>query len=82
MRLDYPVFVLNLERLEDARFKITVTDPILPDREAPRAEQIQQITRQINDKLSGFVRENPGNWFWLHRRWPKAAYGALQRENA
>ncbi|MEJ1994373.1 MAG: lysophospholipid acyltransferase family protein [Limibacillus sp.] len=82
LRLDCPVFVLNLERLEDARFKITVTDPILPDREAPRAEQIQQITRQINDKLSGFVRENPGNWFWLHRRWPKAAYGALQRENA
>jgi len=79
LRLGCPVFVLNLERLEDARFKITVTDPIQPDQDAPRAEQVQQITAQINDRLTGFVRKNPGNWFWLHRRWPKATYDRLQK---
>lgn len=29
------------------------------------------LTRQFNDIIGTWVKERPGQWFWLHRRWPK-----------
>jgi KDO2-lipid IV(A) lauroyltransferase len=25
---------------------------------------------QVNQILEGWIRDRPGEWFWLHRRWP------------
>jgi KDO2-lipid IV(A) lauroyltransferase len=27
------------------------------------------MTQEVNDRLEAKVRENPGQWFWVHRRW-------------
>lgn len=30
-----------------------------------------QMTQEINDSLSARVRENPEQWYWLHKRWAR-----------
>jgi Kdo2-lipid IVA lauroyltransferase/acyltransferase len=41
----------------------------LPEgRDEAAAEALMQ---QMNEIISSWVRERPGQWFWLHRRWPK-----------
>jgi KDO2-lipid IV(A) lauroyltransferase len=27
------------------------------------------MTRALNESLAARVRANPGQWFWIHRRW-------------
>lgn len=29
------------------------------------------LTQRFNDIIGEWVKERPGQWFWLHRRWPK-----------
>lgn len=29
----------------------------------------ETMTQALNDSLSARIRENPGQWFWVHRRW-------------
>ena len=31
--------------------------------------QTQKIMQEINDKISSWIYEKPGQWFWHHRRW-------------
>lgn len=61
------------ERLPGSRFRITVYDPITSERpEAPVEEQAIDLTVQINSHFEAWIRENPGQWICLKRRWPKA----------
>ena len=69
---------MSTERLPGVRFRVTVYDPIrlepTGDRAADIARGVQAITRFIEDR----VRENPVDWFWVHKRWPDAVYAALE----
>lgn len=29
----------------------------------------ETMTRALNDRISAWIDEHPGQWFWLHRRW-------------
>ncbi len=42
---------------------VVVFDPPVP--EADAAEMMQTV----NDRIADWVRTDPGQWFWLHRRW-------------
>ncbi len=68
---------LSVVRLPGVRFRLTVYDPIAlektGDRVADIAHGVQAITRFIEDR----VRENPVDWFWVHKRWPDRVYAAL-----
>lgn len=46
-------------------FRIEVETPI------PHTDALT-MTRALNDSASARVRQTPGQWFWLHRRWKKA----------
>lgn len=57
-----------------AKFEVTFHPPIelilTGDREADIRNGVIQITQFIEAR----IRENPAQWFWVHRRWPKAMY--------
>ena len=71
---------LSVTRLRGARFRLTVHDPITlektGDRQADIARGVQAITRFVEAR----VRENPVDWFWVHKRWPDRVYAALNDE--
>jgi KDO2-lipid IV(A) lauroyltransferase len=31
---------------------------------------VAALMGQVNELIEGWVRENPGQWMWVHRRWP------------
>ena len=68
---------MSVVRLPGARFRVTAHDPIdIPrsgDRQADIAWGVQAITSFVEDR----VRENPVDWFWVHKRWPDRVYREL-----
>jgi KDO2-lipid IV(A) lauroyltransferase len=68
---------MSVVRLPGVRFRVTIYEPIrvepTGDRQADIARSVQAITRFIEDR----VRENPVDWFWVHKRWPDRVYAAL-----
>lgn len=59
---------------DGANFTVTFYEPIklenTGNREADVLSGVTQVTTFIEDR----IRENPAQWFWVHRRWPKALY--------
>ncbi len=68
-----PLLPLSITR-DKARFTMTVHDPVTlestGDRDADIAAGVRFITQFTEDR----IRENPAQWFWVHRRWPKTHY--------
>lgn len=57
-------------RLPDGNhFRGEFTDEIVPVRDADGRIDIQGTMQAITSVVEGWVRENPEQWLWLHRRW-------------
>lgn len=69
LRRKLPVATSRIERLEGARFRETFTllTDLPPD---DSAESVAALTQRLNDIVESWVRERPGQWLWMHRRWP------------
>ena len=59
---------------EKSNFTVTFYDPInlanTGERETDVLAGVKQVTQFIEER----ILENPAQWFWVHRRWPKALY--------
>jgi KDO2-lipid IV(A) lauroyltransferase len=75
-----PMIPMCVERLQGARFRVTIYDSIAPPDTGARWADIEEGVRRVNAFIEARVRERPGQWFWTHRRWPAQAYAALERE--
>jgi KDO2-lipid IV(A) lauroyltransferase len=54
------------------KFKIEVDKPItLTEKEKTNTDPIFTLTKKINKKIESWVKEYPGQWFWVHDRWKK-----------
>ncbi len=63
------------ERLEGARFRITIYEPVRPDdATADPREQALDMTRKLNEHFERWIRERPEQWMCTKRRWPKDVY--------
>ncbi len=71
IRFECPLIPAHVERLGPARFRL-VLEPSLPVRDTgDRQGDILALTTAINARLEQWIRARPGEWLWLHRRWPK-----------
>ena len=74
MKYGVPIIPFSTVRTGPARFRVTVHEPIRQadtgDLKADLKATVEEITRFIEAR----VREEPGQWFWQHRRWPKEAW--------
>jgi Kdo2-lipid IVA lauroyltransferase/acyltransferase len=69
-QLECPIYGLRAIRLPDGnRFRIDITEPIVPPRDAEGRVDIQGTMQAITSVIEGWVREYPEQWLWLHRRW-------------
>ena len=69
-QLECPIYGLRAVRLPDRnRFRIDITDPIEPPRDAEGRIDVQGTMQAITSVIEGWVREYPDQWLWLHRRW-------------
>jgi len=68
-RFDPPVRGARAVRIEGSRFRLELTDPIPMPRDAEGLVDVAAATQAVNDVIAGWVREHPGQWLWMHRRW-------------
>lgn len=67
LRLQAPLVLLYVKRLEGVRFEITVDPPLaLPAQGDHAAASLMQT---INDRLEAHIRRAPAQWLWIHNRW-------------
>jgi KDO2-lipid IV(A) lauroyltransferase len=51
------------------RHRITVDPPLYANPKAPRQEEVRRLVSLYTKRLEEFIREHPGQWVWMHRRW-------------
>ncbi len=68
-RFDCPVHGARAIRLPDGRFRLDLTEEIPLPRDAEGLIDVAAATQAMNDVIAGWVREHPGQWLWMHRRW-------------
>ncbi len=79
LRFGAPVISIGIERLQGARFRLCVSDPITIETTGDAVVDTQTLTDRINLEIERMIRERPGQWLWLHRRWGKeVSVGASQ----
>jgi Kdo2-lipid IVA lauroyltransferase/acyltransferase len=68
-RFDCPVHGVRVVRLPGNRFRLDLTPPIELPRDDEGLIDPEGAMRVVNEIVEGWVRENPGQWLWLHNRW-------------
>ena len=69
---------MSVARLPGVRFRVTVHDPIRLEPTGDRQADIARGVQAITSLIEAWVRENPADWFWVHKRWPDRVYAALK----
>jgi len=59
---------------QKSKFTVTFYPPIDLQKSGDRTRDVRSGVLQINAFVETRIRENPAQWFWVHRRWPKALY--------
>lgn len=70
LRHDLPLVPVRIERLGGARFRMTVHEPLARPATGDRRKDVATLVAAVNATMESWVRERPGEWLWLHRRWP------------
>jgi KDO2-lipid IV(A) lauroyltransferase len=65
---------LSIQRTRGARFRVTAHEPIEVAASSDKTGDIAAGVAAINAFIEARVRERPGEWWWMHRRWPAHAY--------
>lgn len=70
IRFGLPLSLALTERLEGARFRLTVLPPMEYPTSGDRNADARIVMERLNRLLEDWVRARPAQWLWLHRRWP------------
>jgi Kdo2-lipid IVA lauroyltransferase/acyltransferase len=66
---DCPIHGTRIVRLENHRFRAELTEEIKPARDAEGKIDIAGTMQIITSVVEQWIREYPGQWLWMHRRW-------------
>ena len=65
---------MSVQRVGGVRFRVFAHEPIeIPDT-GDRTADIAAGVAAINAYIEARVRERPGEWWWMHKRWPREDY--------
>ncbi len=66
-----PVIPVSLQRIGGAHFRLTVSAPLDFAPTGDMNADVRALTNRINLEIERMIRQAPGQWLWLHRRWGK-----------
>lgn len=64
-----PLLPARSERLSDSSFRVTFYPPIVFTPQGDQQKDMYDLLLHINNQISEWVKERPGQWLWVHRRW-------------
>lgn len=70
IRHSVPILPVSAVRTGPARFLVEIHKPIVPNVHGSLSERVETTVSSITEFIEAQVRANPGQWFWMHKRWP------------
>ena len=70
-RFDCPIVPASAVLLANGRYRITYHEPLHPDPSRDADDDVREITLALNRMFESWIRQEPGQWLCLKRRWPK-----------
>lgn len=61
----------HCERVGSAQFRIWFEQPWSIEGDAGNEAHVRQTLTKLNAKMEDWIRAAPGQWMWMHKRWPK-----------
>jgi KDO2-lipid IV(A) lauroyltransferase len=72
LKFDCALVPAQVERLEDARYRVTFHPPVRPGNPgAGETEQAVDMIEQLHRMFEDWIRQNPEDWFCSNRLWDK-----------
>lgn len=68
-KYDAPIIPARLRRTGGARFVITIEAPLVQETPPAAALPTENILQMMNALLESWIRDEPTQWLWVHRRW-------------
>jgi KDO2-lipid IV(A) lauroyltransferase len=66
---DCDVYPARCVRLPGNRFRLEVEDRLELPRDASGSVDVKATVQLLADIVERWVREDPGQWMWFHKRW-------------
>jgi KDO2-lipid IV(A) lauroyltransferase len=76
---DCPVYPARCIRLPGGKFRMELQPRMDIPRTAGGSIDVPALTQKVNDIVEEWVRENPGQWLWLHNRWRRDSESRKQK---
>lgn len=71
LKYDLAVIPARVVRTSGAHFVTKILPPLELKRTGNEKHDAANIMVQVNEMLEGWIRENPAQWLWVHKRWGK-----------
>ena len=71
LKWNVPIYMVRIERFKGIKFKLTVEEKIRIPSNLDKEKAIYQITKMISSRIEEWIKEQPEQWLWAHRRWGK-----------
>ncbi|MCH9753820.1 MAG: lysophospholipid acyltransferase family protein [Alphaproteobacteria bacterium] len=78
LKFDLPILFGYSVRTTGANFKVYLEGPysvtqLLKDKKNIKDKELE-LTKIMNKKIEDWIKKDPSQWFWVHRRWSKEFY--------
>ena len=71
LKWNVPIYMVRIERFKGIKFKMTVEDKLRIPSNLDQKKAVYQITKMISSRIEDWIKEQPEQWLWAHRRWGK-----------
>jgi len=68
-QFDCDVYPAHCVRLPGNRFRLILEEKLVLPRDEKGVVDVNRATQLLNDVVERWVREDPGQWMWFHKRW-------------
>lgn len=78
LKYDCPALPVCSQRLKGAYFRLTGEKPIEIEKTGNAAEDTRLFMEKANAVLESWIRAEPAQWLWVHKRWPDSNVGSMR----
>lgn len=74
MKFNCPFLPARVERLGGFKFRITYYPPLEVSNTGDLNKDLLDTLTRMNQMIESWVRDQPEQWLWIHKRWPRELY--------
>lgn len=75
LKYGIPVMPVRIQRLKGARYRLTCEPLIYFESTGDKQADIYNALCRMNQIFERWIRDDPAQWLWLHKRWPDSKAG-------